>query len=88
MHMQGLHPTPSKTKVIMDAPSPKSVTELKSFLGLLNYYCKFLPNLSSTLHPLYCLLQKSSSWSWGPREEDIPDEKFGQKLYLVVWTGW
>ena len=67
---QGLHPTPSKTKAIMDAPSPKSVTELKSFLGLLNYYCKFLPNLSSTLHPLYCLLQKSSSWFWGPREEE------------------
>ena len=47
----------------MDAQSPKSVNELKSFLGLLNYYCKFLPNLSSTLHPLCCLLQKSSSWS-------------------------
>ena len=54
----------------MDAQSPKSVNELKSFLGLLNYYCKFLPNLSSTLHPLSCLLQKSSSWSRGPREEE------------------
>ena len=54
----------------MDAQSPKSVNELKSFLGLLNYYCKFLPNLSSTLHPLCCLLQKSSSWSRGPREEE------------------
>ena len=68
---QGLHPTPSKTKAIMDAPSPKSVPELKSFSGMLNYYCKILPNLSSTLHPLYCLLQKSSSWSWGPCKEEV-----------------
>ena len=36
----------------------------------MNYYCKFLPNLSSALHPLYCLLQKSSSWSLGLHEEE------------------
>ena len=62
---KGLHPTPSKIKAIIDAPAPPTVTELKSFLGLLNYYCKFLPYLSSTLHPLYSLLQK-----WGPEEKE------------------
>ena len=49
-------PSSYKTKAIMDALSPKSVTEFKSFLGLLNYYCKILPNLSSTLHLLYLSL--------------------------------
>ena len=46
----------------MNAPSPTSVTELKSFLGLLSYYGKFIPNLASTLHPLYELLKKSVKW--------------------------
>ena len=46
------------------APAPQDVTRLKSFLGLLNYYSKFLPNLSYTLAPLYRLLQKNTRWCW------------------------
>ena len=61
---EGLHPTPEKIKAIREAPKPQSVTELKSFLGLLSYYSKFLPNMSSTLAPLYSLLQKSRRWQW------------------------
>ena len=38
--------------------------ELKSFLGSLNYYNKFLPNLSSVLFPLYRLLQKNTLFLW------------------------
>lgn len=40
---QGLHATAEKCKVIMNAPVPKDVTELTAYLGLLNYYGKFLP---------------------------------------------
>ena len=43
---------------------PTNVTELKSFLGLLNYYHKFLPDLSTTLAPLHQLLQKDAKWIW------------------------
>eukprot|EP00731_Ephydatia_muelleri_P014717 Em0008g437a len=49
---EGLHPTEEKVIAIHNAPVPTSVTVLKSFLGLLNYYSKFLPNVSSTLAPL------------------------------------
>ena len=55
---QGLQPTDEKIQAIKSAPAPQDVTQLKSFLGLLNYYSKFLPNLSNTLAPLYRLLQK------------------------------
>ena len=53
---QGLHPMPDKVKAVMDALQPTTVTELKSYLGLLNYYGKFLPNISTILIPLYALL--------------------------------
>jgi len=42
----GLHPLPEKIRAIQDAPTPKKVTELKSYLGSLNYYGKFFPNLA------------------------------------------
>ena len=38
-------------------------------MGLLNYYCKFLPNLSTILAPLYKLLQKKNNWQWGPEQQ-------------------
>ena len=42
---------------------------LKSHLGMLTYYSKFLPNLSTLLHPLYRLLRKDVPWHWGPDQE-------------------
>ena len=65
---EGLRTADSKVEVIVRAPAPKNVTELRSFLGLVNYYGKFLPNLATILTPLYSLLQKGSHWSWGDRQ--------------------
>ena len=44
------------------------MTELRSFLGMVNYYSKFLPDLATTLAPLYSLLQRSTPWNWGPKQ--------------------
>ena len=46
------------------------MTELKLFLGLLNYYSKFLPQLSTLLSLLYDLLRKDVNWSWNKLQED------------------
>ena len=43
----GIHPKAEKVQGINDAPVPKDLTQLRSYLGILNYYHKFLPNLSS-----------------------------------------
>lgn len=61
---EGLHKEPSKVKAVSEAPTPHDVTSLRSFLGLVNYYHKFIPNLSSVLHPLYQLLEKDRKWQW------------------------
>ena len=66
---QGLHPTEEKVKAIKDAPRPKNVSELRAFLGIINYYGKFLPNLSAQLSPLHELLQKKARWRWSERQE-------------------
>lgn len=53
----------------MEAPTPENVSQLRSFLGLINYYGRFLPNLSSLLAPLYLLLQKKTKWQWTETQE-------------------
>ena len=60
----GLHPTTAKIKAVVDAPTPKNLSELKSYLGLLNYYGRFLPNLSSLIQPLNQLQSKDQKWEW------------------------
>ena len=62
----GLHPTSDKIKAIVDAPEPTTISELKSYLGLLNYYGRFMPNLSTMLQPLNQLLGKGQKWFWSP----------------------
>jgi hypothetical protein len=59
---EGLRTGDLKVKAIIDAPDPKDLSELRSFLGMVNYYGKFLPNLVTTLSPLYRLLRQSSVW--------------------------
>ena len=56
---QGLQPTDDKIQAINNAPTPTDVSQLKSFLGLVNYCYKFLPNWSNILAPLYRKLQKN-----------------------------
>ena len=63
---EGIHPIPSKVEAIVNAPTPANVQQLRSFLGLINYYGKFIPNLATLLHPLNALLHTSRNWHWSP----------------------
>ena len=60
-----LQPTKSKIVTVAKAPKPTGVAELRSFLGIVNYYGKFLPDLATTAAPLYNLLCKNAPWQWG-----------------------
>nr|CAI5855280.1 unnamed protein product [Callosobruchus analis] len=60
----GIHPTNYKIECIEKAPTPENLTQLKSYLGLLNYYGKFIPMLSSKLKPLYDLCKSGVEFIW------------------------
>ena len=66
---EGLHTAEVKVQAIVDVPEPRNLTELRSFLGMINYYGKFLPNLATLLSPLYKLLRQTTTWKWGPRQK-------------------
>ena len=78
--IQGLHPVPEKVRAIQNAPESHNQSSLKSYLGLLSYYSRFLPNLPNTLVPLYNLLCSSVQWKWGKHESDA--FKASKKLLL------
>ena len=60
---RGIQPTNEKVKAIRDAPTPRNVTELRSFLGMLAALSNFIPKLSTLAHPLYELLG-NKPWKW------------------------
>jgi len=59
----GLHPTQERV-------APKNFAELRSFLVIINYYNRFLPNLSTHLAPLYALLKRGSCWCWKSEQNE------------------
>ena len=58
---EGIRPLEDKVEAIAKAPTPSNLRELKSFLRLLNYYGKFIPNLATIIHPLTTLLSTGHS---------------------------
>ena len=69
----GIKPLQNKVDAIKKAPIPKDVTELKSFLGILNFYGKFVKNMSSELHPRYELLQGDARFKWKSEQQKAFD---------------
>ena len=61
---EGLRPDLRKVDVIKQWPTPTNVTELQSFLGSVNYLCKFIPYLSDLRQPLQGLLKSDSEFLW------------------------
>jgi len=62
--VEGLHPVDDKVDAVKRAPVPQNVKELRSFLGMVQYYRPFLPDLAATLAPLNELLKKGIQWAW------------------------
>lgn len=61
---EGLKPDPEKYKPILNWPKPKTVVEVQSFLGLVNYYRRFVEKFSEIARPLYKLTKKDTQFDW------------------------
>ncbi|XP_018348209.1 PREDICTED: uncharacterized protein K02A2.6-like [Trachymyrmex septentrionalis] len=65
----GLQKDSSKFDAITKMPRPRNVTEVQSFIGMINYYSRFIENTSTLLKPLYELLQRNKEFKWTERQE-------------------
>ncbi|XP_049883119.1 uncharacterized protein LOC126378773 [Pectinophora gossypiella] len=66
---EGIHPSPSKVESITNTPEPQNVQELQAFLGLYNFYERFIAHKATILEPLHRLLDKTHVWRWSEREQ-------------------
>jgi hypothetical protein len=60
----GTAPQQAKVDAIVNMPAPQGVTELRAFLGSVNYYRKFIEKCFHICAPLHRLLQLSAAWDW------------------------
>jgi transposase InsO family protein len=60
----GVAMDPSKITSIVEWPTPKNVGDVRSFLGLIGYYRKFLVGFGEISAPLVELTKKESRWAW------------------------
>ncbi|GBG65501.1 hypothetical protein CBR_g51095 [Chara braunii] len=78
----GIKPEDSKIAMIRDWPTPCTLTELRSFLGLANYYRKFVRNFSTIAAPLRRLLKKETIWK---RDKDCTSAMKKLKQALIEY---
>ena len=65
----GITPDPEKIKIVQDWPTPTSVTAVRSFVGLAQYFRKFIQGFSSLISPLTKLFRKHAEFAWTAQHE-------------------
>lgn len=60
----GIHKCVNKVEAITKMPAPSSVEEVRTFSGMVNFYGRFIENLSGLMHPLYELLKSDGEFKW------------------------
>ena len=71
VNKEGTTPVDDNIAAVMNAPEPVNASQLKFFVGMLNYYHRHLPSLAHTLESLYSLLRKNVKWKWEEQQQVV-----------------
>ena len=66
----GIGMDPAKVPAILEWPSPKNIKEVQSFMGLANFYRKFILHYSSLITPLTSLTRKGVKFTWFSKADE------------------
>ena len=70
INSEGIKPAKDKVEALIKAPRPTNVTEVRAFLGLVNFYRKFVKGITEVVYPLYELERKDQKFVWTKSYED------------------
>jgi len=76
-----------KVQGVIEWPVPKSVKDVQKFLGLANYYRRFVKDFAKIARPLHEMTRKENKWNWGERQQKTFEElkeKFTTEPVLVT----
>jgi len=79
--LKGVEMQKKKVEGVLNWPIPRNVKEVQKFLGLANYYRRFIKNFVRIAAPLHVLVRKEQKWKWEQEQE----EAF-EKLKVVFTT--
>ena len=67
---RGIGPTESKVEAVVNAREPESAAEVRSFMGLVKFIVKFIPNMATVAEPLRQLTWKGVAFKWGGEQKE------------------
>jgi len=59
-----------KVKGVLEWPTPKCVKDVQKFLGLVNYYRRFIESFALIARPLHNMVKKDKKWDWTGKQEE------------------
>lgn len=77
---EGIHTLERRLTPILQMPVPQDVTQLRSYLGMINFYRDFLPHMAEVLKPLHRLLGNDTPFQW----TDITNQAFLKSKELLL----
>ena len=84
---EGMKMEEGKVKGVLEWPIPKCIKDVQKFLGLANYYRRFIEGFASIARPLHDMVKKDKKWEWTGKQEKAFEElkrRFTEKLVLVA----
>jgi hypothetical protein len=68
---EGISVDPSKVQEVLDWKPPRTMHQVRSFLGLADYYRRFIPNFSKIAKPIIDLLKKEEKFVWNAKRGEV-----------------
>jgi hypothetical protein len=69
--LEGIAVDPEKIRAIMEWLIPKDVVDIRSFMGIIGYYCRFIEGFSKIAYPITSLQKKGTKFNWSQKCQDI-----------------
>jgi len=84
---EGIKIEKEKVKGVLEWPTLKCIKDVQKFLGLANYYCRFIEGFAIVARPLHDVVKKDKKWDWTERQEKVfkeLKERFTKELVLAA----
>jgi len=70
----GIEMEKEKVDRVLSWPEPRNVKDIRKFLGLANYYRRFIKNFAQVARPMNVLMRKDVKWQWEEEQQKAFDE--------------
>jgi len=77
----GIEMEKEKVDRVLSWPKPKNVKDIRKFLGLANYYRRFIKNFAQVARPMNALMKKDVKWQWGQEQQKAFDKL--KKIFIM-----